>query len=161
MKKIITIIIMAVVLLFSIFWLAQSDNSLVNSLFQKKEYTEIPENSPKDKDSETVWNSDDGKIQLVIDGTDGINSRGLFNGSFQMNGKEYPLYVFIEYDEKFEGAAWCIDSFSIKKDNDYEMLFDAFHTVNEKNNTLEFEIVSEGNYKDLYQKGEKVIFTMQ
>ena len=78
-----------------------------------------------------------------------------------MNGKEYPLYVFIEYDEKFEGAAWCIDSFSIKKDNDYEMLFDAFHTVNEKNNTLEFEIVSEGNYKDLYQKGEKVIFALQ
>ena len=31
----------------------------------------------------------------------------------------------------------------------------------EKNNTLEFEIVSEGNYKDFYQKGEKVILTMQ
>lgn len=161
MKKIIIIIITAVILLFSIFWLAQSDNSLISSLFHKKEYIQIPENSPKDKDSKTVWNSDDGKIQLVIDSTDGINSRGLFNGSFQMNGKEYPLYVFIEYDEKYEGAEWCIDSFSIKKDNDYEMLFRAFHTVNEKNNTIDFEIVSEENYKDLYHKGEKVILAMQ
>ncbi len=157
MKTKIIVITAASITIVCLAYLILFDKNMFGTLFSKDIEYNYPTFTPKSDVSKIKLHSSDNNIIVLNDGTDGLNSTGIFEGTFNYNKKEYPLYATVSYDsENPNTPTTSKDSFWIKDNNSYELLFDATHKVNNDNQTIVFTVTGSGMNWHVYNEGDKI-----